>query len=69
MKCVGIWNPHKSLRQLLGEDKKKDIKNQKVPRALQGSASASGRSRFVPYTSGRAIADRVSSFCTSTRAG
>ncbi|KAH7105326.1 SNF2 family domain-containing protein [Auriculariales sp. MPI-PUGE-AT-0066] len=27
----GMWNPHKSLRSLLGEDKKKDIKAQKVP--------------------------------------
>ena len=27
----GMWNPHKSLRSILGEDKKKDVKSQKVP--------------------------------------
>lgn len=30
-KTKGMWNPHKSLRAILGEDKKKDGKAQKVP--------------------------------------
>ena len=29
--CKGMWNPHKSLRSLLGEDKKKSVQSQKVP--------------------------------------
>ena len=33
-KTKGMLNPHKSLRKLLGEDKKKQLKSQKVPVVL-----------------------------------